>query len=231
LATSGLYIGYMSLGVGSAQVTDGMASSLSGLLASGQGASMQNMDHAQQDLFMADVTSHPAYLGAVDLFLPKGLEWNWLTLDMFRTTVDSTVVDVFALETYAVDGTWGVFVFARDSQGNIESWKMLTNLGMGGVEGTDPLISTIPVYVWSNGMAVHYISLWHWSYVGGYWIWQPWRYWWYGGSGHPNWYYSNYYWWWWHYYWWGYQWYGWYNWFYCWFYWRYFYYWSTWFVY
>jgi hypothetical protein len=188
---------------------------------------MQEMDPVMLDAFMDTAMQHPAWLEAQDMFAQKGLLPDWGTAQGFVATVDGVPVQIFTIETTAQDGTYGVYVFAKDDKGTEQVWKMLTNIGTKSVVGADPLISDLPVYVWSNGMPVYYVYVWHYFNFR----WYPYYYLWHDSHNHPNWYYSYYnYWWWWHR-WYDYPWAPWFNWFYAWWYWRYFYYWSTWFPY
>ncbi len=179
--------------------------------------------------FVGSVHQHPAFLDAQDLFLSKGMEWDYASEEAFQAhmDMDGVVVDVYTIETFPYEGSYGVFTLARDNQGYHHISKMLTNIGRKAVIGDDPIVSEIPVYVYANGMPVYYVYVWHW--IGGWWY--PYYYWWHDSHNHPNWYYSYYNYWWWRYYWYDYYWVPWFNWYYCWWYWRYFYYWSTWFPY
>jgi len=192
------------------------------------------MGPADTDAYVGQVIPSEPWRDAEMALTKKGLLLDMATFEAFVAQVDDTTVSVVSAETHAVNGTYGVIIYARDAQGNVAAWYMITNIGQKSVVGADPTISTIPVYVWSNGMPVYFVSIWHWMGPG---WWVPYHYWWHDSHNHPNWYYSYYNYWWWYHYWYDYpvyihyKWFPWYNWYYAWFYWRYFYYWSTYFKY
>ena len=194
----------------------------------------QNMENLR-----GEVQQSSPFADAAAALEAKGLLWDYSTEEAFIVIIDAAPLHIYCLETIPVNCTYGVFLYARDELGNTEIWYMITNIGQKSIMGTDPTISTIPVYTWANGMPVYFVSVYHWFgqniYSPGWWV--PYHYWWHNSHNHPNWYYSYYNHWWWYHYWydypyWGfYRWYPWSNWYYCWFYWRYFNYWSTHFLY
>lgn len=224
-----VYLAYDATGAGSTGApTSERITSLGELIAPQESVILREMDPAELDTFYGSVIGHPAFAEAEEFFQQKGLPpWDPASHEAVVATVDGTTVQIWSQETHPANGTYGVFVFAKDEEGSHQIWRMVTNIGQKSIEGGDPTISDIPVYVWSNGMPVYYVSIWHW--IGGYWY--PYHYWWHNSHNHPNWYYSYYNHWWWRHYWYGYAWAPWYDWCYAWFYWRYFNYWSTYFPY
>lgn len=228
---AGLYMAYDSTSAGSmeAGALPPRIGGLGDLLNPSEDVGIREMPPQDQETWIGEVMSHPAYLEAQMALEYKGFQLDCTTRETLIAMVDGTPVRIFTIETVAVNGTYGVIAFASDDLGNMEAWYMITNIGQKSIMGTDPTISTIPVYTWSNGMPVYFVSIWQWW---GYTRWVPYHYWWHNSHNHPNWYYSYYNYWWWYHQWYDYPsgilcWYGWTNWYYCWFYWRYFYYWST----
>lgn len=226
---AGLYVTYE---VTSASETDSMPErlgSLGELIDPQESVSMRDMEASELDNFLASVEGHPAFFEAVTFFMEEKNfpGWDLESQQGQIAVVDDQTVSIWSSETNPVNGTYGVFIFARDEDGNHQIWRMVTNIGQKSIEGGDPPVCDLPVYVWSNGMPVYFVSVWHW--IGGRWF--PYNYWWHDSHNHPNWYYSYYNHWWWRHYWYGYEWAPWYNWYYAWFYWRYFNYWSTYFPY
>jgi hypothetical protein len=227
LGAAAVYVSYDSVRSADPGGTAPRVETLGELLDPQNDVSIREMEPALQDLYVGDVMQHPAFLDTEAFFLAKDLVWDWGSTEALEVHIDGSMITVFSVETFPCNGTYGVYVFARDEQGGHLIWRMVTNIGQKSVEGGDPTISDIPVYVWSNGMPVYYVYVWQW--FGG--IWHPYHYWWHNSHNHPNWYYSYYNYWWWRYCWYDYYWAPWYNWFYTWYYWRFFYYWSTWFPY
>lgn len=229
---AGLYMAYETT---TAQNGDLMyRENLGDLLSDHVDTEIVQMDLVGQSELLGEVTVHYSWACPTSGFLWKsgqmGLEPDMSTAEYITATGPGWTVDIFSVSTSSNSGQWGCYTYVRDraDSGNPLVSMMYTNVGMPGVTGGDPTISDIPVYVWSNGMPVYYVTVWRW-FGPGWWV--PYHYWWYNSHNHPNWYYSCYNYWWWYYRWYGHPWYKWYNWYYTWWYWRYFYYWSTYFPY
>jgi hypothetical protein len=234
LCIAGFYTAYETTRAQTGPTSVERRESLGELLSSHIDTEIVHMDLTGQSDLLGRIAVHPSWDCPTSGFLYKidlmGQEINNYTSYACTASGPDWTVDIYSVCTYATDGQWGCYTYVEDraDPGSPFVTMMFTNLGMPGVIGSDPTISDIPVYVWSNGMPVYYVTIWRWMGPG---WWVPWHYWWYDSHNHPNWYYSYYNWWWWYYRWWGYTWRPWYNWYYTWWYWRYFYYWSTWFPY
>jgi len=238
---AGLYITYETTSAGSVE-TMTMPPRIGGLgelLNPTNDVGINHMTGPNGDALSGEVWQSLPYAEVSAAMEAKGLTWDESTVETLIVMFDGTPLYIFTVETAPVNCTYGVFLYARDDLGNTEIWYMVTNIGQKSIMGTDPTISTIPVYTWANGMPVYFVSVYHWVgtdiYMPGRWV--PYNYWWHNSHSHPNWYYSYYNHWWWYHYWYDYpyfgyyRWYPWSNWYYCWFYWRYFNYWSTHFIY
>jgi hypothetical protein len=234
VASSSLYVIYSSMQAGEAGGPT--HSGLESLLDAGQGVNVRDLEGEERDNVTDALQGLPEWTAVLGFLGDKGFEIDPSTMEIQETLVMGFTVHILRIRTARLPtGVEAEVVLASDCCFNTAVWVTESNLPSDSFfdvfyEVELPTSSEVPVTVWSNGLPVFYITVYHW--IGGIWMpyhywWHEYHYWWHESENHPNWYYSYYYWWWWYYDWWGYYWIPWFDWFFGWYYYGRFYYWST----